>query len=116
LAAVAGFGGLRDHTGEMAFAPTLPDALDRIAFHIVYRDRRLRVEILPEAARSELLSGNSIELIHHGQRFTLHADEPVVLPWSPVPPDGVVSPPRGRSPLQRGVGADSDAPVHGSTG
>jgi alpha,alpha-trehalose phosphorylase len=116
LAAVAGFGGLRDHTGELAFAPTLPDALGRIAFHIVYRDRRLRVEIVPEAARYELLSGNSIELIHHGQRFTLHADEPVVLPWSPVPPDGVVSPPRGRSPLQRGVGADSDAPVHGSTG
>jgi hypothetical protein len=39
-----------------------------------------------------------------------------VLPWSPVPPDGVISPPPGRAPLERGVGADRDAPVHEPTG
>jgi len=116
MVAVAGFGGLRDHTGELSFAPTLPEALSRIAFHLVHQGRRLRVEIVPGEARYELISGESLELLHHGTRFTLTAAEPVVLPWSPVPPDGVISPPPGRAPLERGVGADRDAPVHEPTG
>src|SRR5881398_1684028 len=32
VAAVAGFGGMRDHGGELAFAPRLPEALTRLTF------------------------------------------------------------------------------------
>jgi alpha,alpha-trehalose phosphorylase len=113
MTAVSGFGGMRDQTGELTFAPTLPDALDRIAFRMVHRDRRISVEIVRGEARYELLSGNPIDLVHHGRSFTLGRDEKVVLPWSPLPPDGEVRPPQNRSPLQRGVGADRDVPVHG---
>jgi len=114
LAAVAGFGGMRDHTGELTFAPILPDALDRIAFRMVHRGRCIRVEIVAGEARYQLLDGLPLDLCHHGQPFTLTAEEPVVLPWSPVPADGEVRPPLHRAPLQRGVGADRDAPVVGS--
>src|SRR5215831_17083462 len=45
LAAVAGFGGMRDHEGALAFAPRLPPRLDRLAFGIMFHNRRLRVEV-----------------------------------------------------------------------
>ena len=47
LVAVAGFGGLRDHGDVLSFAPTLPAALQRLSFGLLYRQRRLRVELLP---------------------------------------------------------------------
>ena len=35
IAAVAGFGGMRDHDGALSFAPRLPQALTRLAFRLV---------------------------------------------------------------------------------
>ncbi len=112
MMAVAGFGGLRDDDERLSFSPTLPDALDRIAFRLCHRDRRVRVEIRPGEVSYELASGESMTLLHEGQEVLLTADRAVVLPWTPRPPDGVVSPPQGREALRRGVGADTDAPVH----
>src|SRR5690606_23310145 len=36
-AAVAGFGGMRDHDGEITFAPRLPPDLDRLSFRMTVR-------------------------------------------------------------------------------
>ena len=44
IAAVAGFGGMRDHGGKLSFAPRLPPRLERLAFRLLVRGRRLRVE------------------------------------------------------------------------
>src|SRR5439155_24641946 len=44
LAAVAGFGGMRDHDGNLTFAPRLPPQLERLAFRLLFRGRRLKVE------------------------------------------------------------------------
>ena len=112
MVAVAGFGGLRDHAGELAFAPSLPEALDRVAFRLVFRGRRLRVEILPGEARYELLSGEPLELAHEDGGLTLEEGTPVVLPWTDRSEAHRVAPPHGREALRRGVGADFDAPVH----
>ena len=43
IAAVAGFGGMRDYDGELTFAPRLPARLGRLRFRLVYRGRRLEV-------------------------------------------------------------------------
>jgi alpha,alpha-trehalose phosphorylase len=109
---VAGFGGLRDHSDELSFAPSLPDALQRVAFRLVFRGRRLRVEIVPGEARYELLSGEPIELLHDGRPALLGSGAKLVLPWSDRSTDHRVEPPQGREALRRGVGADLDAPVH----
>ena len=109
---VAGFGGLRDHSEELSFAPSLPDALSRVSFRLVFRGRRLRVEIVPGEARYQLLSGEPIELFHDGRPALLGAGAPLVLPWSDRSTDHRVQPPKGREALRRGVGADLDAPVH----
>ena len=51
IAAVAGFGGLRDHGGRLTFAPRLPAALTRLRFRIMFRERSLLVDVNHEHAR-----------------------------------------------------------------
>ncbi|MDQ3851051.1 MAG: family 65 glycosyl hydrolase, partial [Actinomycetota bacterium] len=103
LAAVAGFGGMRDHDGTLGFAPRLPARLDRLAFGLLYRGRRLRVDVRADEARYELLEGAPVELTHHGDRLRLTpgAAETRSLPPAPQrvkpePPPGRVAPRRHR--------------------
>ena len=42
---VAGLGGLRDHGGQLSFAPRLPPPLTRLTFRLGFRQRRLMVDI-----------------------------------------------------------------------
>ena len=99
--AVAGFGGLRDHGDKLQFTPRLPPRLSRLAFRIVFRGRRLRVSIEPEAATYELLAGEPLELHHHGEALTVSQDGAETRPIPEVPrrerPEG----PAGRTPPAR---------------
>jgi alpha,alpha-trehalose phosphorylase len=101
LVAVAGFGGMRDHGETLTFAPRLPSRLGRLAFHMLYRGRRLRVEVLPHAARYELLDGEPIELVHHGERLTASHGAPQERPLPPAPRREQARPPAGRAPRWR---------------
>jgi alpha,alpha-trehalose phosphorylase len=108
LVAVAGFGGMRDYGETLAFAPRLPAELTRLCARLVYRGRRLRIEISPDHARYELLAGEPLELLHHGEPLTLEAGSPQVRTCpvaALVPP--AVGPPPGRDPGQHGVGAEN---------
>jgi len=51
LAAVAGFGGMRDHGKTLSFAPRLPSRLTRLSFGLLYRGRRLHVDVVGDAAQ-----------------------------------------------------------------
>ena len=105
LAAVAGFGGLRDLDGQLSFAPRLPQALQRLAFRLMYRGRRLRVEILPSEARYTLLAGAPLEIRHAGEPLTLRAGaRPVVRRWSVPDPGPPPQQPPGRAPARRRPG------------
>jgi alpha,alpha-trehalose phosphorylase len=109
-AAVAGFGGLRDNGDVLSFAPRLPPALNGLSFRLMYRGRRIRVDLSHDAARYQLLAGDDLELWHHGELIKLSAGAPetrAVPPFAAPPP---VSPPVGRAPLGEGVGADADGP------
>ena len=55
IAAVAGFGGMRDHGGELSFSPRLPAALTRLKFRLMFRGTSLRVEV--DATARPLLAG-----------------------------------------------------------
>ncbi len=101
-AIVAGFGGLRHLTGDrLALSPRLPGALDRIAFRLRWRGRRLQVRISPTQAEYELLEGADLELSHHGETVTLTAGEPSTRPIPRLDPLEPVSQPPGREPLVR---------------
>ena len=107
IATGAGLGGLRDHSETLAFAPRLPSSLTRLSFRLVYRGRPLRVDISSEHARYELLAGEPLDLLHHGEPFTLTAVSPRTLACPPSPEPPPVKQPPGREAGRRGVGADA---------
>jgi alpha,alpha-trehalose phosphorylase len=98
LVAIAGIGGLRDHGDTLAFAPRLTAPLTRVGFRLVYRGHCLRVEIRREGADYELLSGDPLELLHHGERFRLEAGTQRTLACPRLAQPPPVSPPPGRAP------------------
>jgi alpha,alpha-trehalose phosphorylase len=101
LVAVAGFGGLRDYGDTLAFSPRLPSRLTRLAFRLVYRGRRLRVDVRDSDARYELLDGEPLELLHHGERVTVEAGAPQTREVPPAPSRPRVEQPAARLPPRR---------------
>jgi alpha,alpha-trehalose phosphorylase len=101
LTAVAGFGGMRDHGDTLEFAPRLPSRLTRLAFRLVYRGRRLRVDVHAGEASYELLDGEPLELVHHGEGLTLRAGALETRPIPPAPRPPAAEQPPGRRPPRR---------------
>jgi alpha,alpha-trehalose phosphorylase len=101
LVAVAGFGGLRDHGDTLAFGPRLPSRLARLAFRLSYRGRRLRVDVRRDAATYELLGGEELALLHHGEEITVSPGSPRTCPLPPAPSRPHVKQPPGRTPPRR---------------
>ncbi|CCG03508.1 glycoside hydrolase family 65 protein [Blastococcus saxobsidens] len=98
--AVAGFGGMRDHNGELAFAPRLPPRITRLCFRMVYRGRKLTVTVEPARATYRLVDGDPLDIRHHGRQVTVDHED-VVLDI-PAPPDvEPVSQPPGCEPRRR---------------
>jgi alpha,alpha-trehalose phosphorylase len=101
IAAVAGFGGMRDHDGTLSFTPRLPPGLTRLAFGICFRQRRLRVEVTHERARYSLLHGAPLEIIHHGQTINITTHRPVTRQIPEIAAGEAPKQPAGRSPRPR---------------
>jgi alpha,alpha-trehalose phosphorylase len=100
IAAVAGFGGMRDHGGKLRFRPRLPMALAGLRFRLRYRGRCLRVSIGRPDATYELVEGEPLRLFHEDEELTV-TSEPVSRPWQV--PDAGPEPeqPPGRAPARR---------------
>ncbi|MDG4763543.1 glycoside hydrolase family 65 protein [Solwaraspora sp. WMMD406] len=110
IALVAGFGGMRDHTGELSFAPRLPQRINRLEFAMMWRGMRLRVSVQRDEVTYSLRDGDpnaSIDLTHHGEPITVAADKPVT---KTIPTAGPSGPPpqqpAGRSPVRRSARTD----------
>ena len=95
---VAGFGGMRDHGETLAFAPRLPSKVTRLQFGLLYRGRRLRVEVVPDRATYEVLDGEPLEILTHGERITVERGEPHHCPIPPAPQYPPPHAPAGRQP------------------
>jgi len=101
IAVVAGLGGMRDHGSDLRFTPRLPDAINRVAFRLRCRGRRLVVEILAGEARYTLTSGDPVAIVHHGQQATVEPGKPLSLPIPPLPALETPAQPPGRAPARR---------------
>jgi alpha,alpha-trehalose phosphorylase len=101
IAAVAGFGGMRDHAGSLSFKPRLPPDLARLAFRLSFRGRRLRVEVDQEQVIYSLGAGQPLELTHHTEQITVTPSSPVTRPIPPLVPREAPRQPRGRAPARR---------------
>jgi alpha,alpha-trehalose phosphorylase len=112
MALIGGFAGLRLQGRAVRFAPRLPDGITRLAFTVLLRGRRLRVEIKPDAARYLLMGGEPLEISHHGTALTLTAGEPAVEPVPAATPRARPRQPAGREPARR-LATESDSPAAG---
>jgi alpha,alpha-trehalose phosphorylase len=99
IGTVAGFGGMRDHGGELTFAPSLPQALSRLRFRVHIRQSRIIVDIHRDHAEYRLLSGDPLTLKHHGQKFVL--SDKTTLPLEEIKPRLAPRQPDGRAPVDR---------------
>jgi alpha,alpha-trehalose phosphorylase len=107
IAAVAGFGGMRDHDGTLTFAPRLPARLQGLRFRLLYRGRRLQVAIGKTSATYSLLAGDPLETSHHGTPITVAVDAPVTLEVPPAPQRPAPLQPAGRAPVRRGEAVEA---------
>ncbi|HLH60526.1 MAG TPA: glycoside hydrolase family 65 protein [Ktedonobacteraceae bacterium] len=103
-ALVAGFGGMRIQDGSLSFGPRLPEALGRLAFHIMFRGSRLRVEVTATEATYRLLDGPPLKVRHHGEEILLEVDARVTRPIPPIKAGSRPSQPPGRAPIPRKAG------------
>jgi alpha,alpha-trehalose phosphorylase len=101
IAAVCGFGGLRDVDGRLRFKPRLPPSLARLAFGITFRGRRLRVEVDQRQASYSLRDGEPLHVEHHGEGLDLSSGAPVTRPIPALTPREPPSQPPGRAPERR---------------
>ena len=101
IAAVAGFGGMRDHGGELSFNPRLPSALTRLKFRLMFRGRSLRVEVDAGHASYSLVDGQSLDIRHHGEAVTVEPDQTVTRTIPRLDPRPAPTQPPGREPARR---------------
>ena len=109
IAAVAGFGGMRDHDGTLSFAPRLPARLERLAFRVLFRGRCLEVEAGKTHATYRLHDGEPVEIRHHGEPVTVSSGAPVRREIPPAADLPAPSQPPGRAPRRRGKDGDRGA-------
>jgi alpha,alpha-trehalose phosphorylase len=102
LGLIAGFGGMRDHDGQLSFAPRLPERLSTLEFSLLWHGVRLRVTVEQHQATYTVRDdhdGAIVSLIHHGERITVTTEKPVVMPIpAPAPLTPRPRQPQGRTP------------------
>jgi alpha,alpha-trehalose phosphorylase len=101
IALIMGFGGLRHADGSVSFAPRLPDGIARIAFTLVVRGQRLKIEVTHETATYSVADGKALEIFHYSDKVHVTPNKPQSRPLQPVPARPRPSQPRGREPVHR---------------
>jgi alpha,alpha-trehalose phosphorylase len=94
---------MRLHDNSISFAPRLPNNVERLAFHITFRERHLRLDVTEKEVTYRLLDGSDLKTWHHGKEITLSEGKAITLPIPPLPinPGPRPSQPKGREPLSR---------------
>ncbi len=101
IALVAGLGGMRDHNGQLSFAPRLPSELQRLSFRVCWRRQTLRVSFDHRQACYEVTDGMPLNLVHFGAPISVKPGEPLRLDIPPVQAGPRPTQPPGREPLHR---------------
>ena len=78
-----------------------PRRLTRLRFRLVYRGRRLRVEVSPTSRATSCWTASRSSSLHHGERFTLGPDAPDTRPLPALHEGPRPEPPPGRKPPRR---------------
>ena len=98
LAVAAGLGGLRDHDGQLSFAPRLPERITRLAFRLTFRGRRIEISFDRRYTYLELRDGPPLEVGYYDDVVTIPAGPPLALPLRATPVRLAPTQPPGRAP------------------
>lgn len=74
-ALVYGFGGLRDHDGNLTFDPRLPKDWQSLGFQLRVRGSKLKVHLTRASITFEVVEGPPVELSVRGKTITVAAGE-----------------------------------------
>jgi alpha,alpha-trehalose phosphorylase len=80
MAAVYGFGGMRDYGGNLSFNPRLTAKIRSLRFALEVQGQRLLVEMEKAAVTYRLASGTGLSLCHQGETVALAPGGWVTLP------------------------------------
>ncbi|MFC7495892.1 MULTISPECIES: glycoside hydrolase family 65 protein [unclassified Nocardioides] len=80
-ALVHGFGGMRDHRGELSFNPRLPQDWPSLAYRLSWRGNRMLVELTQDEVRFSIVDGDGkIPISVRGTPYDVAAGAPIVVP------------------------------------
>jgi alpha,alpha-trehalose phosphorylase len=79
-ALVSGFGGMRDHFGELSFDPRLPSSWNELAYSLHWHGTRLQIALTRTEMRIAASEGDPVTFSVRGRPFTLAAGDEVVVP------------------------------------
>ncbi|MFT4229263.1 MAG: glycosyl hydrolase family 65 protein [Microbacterium sp.] len=77
---VSGFGGLRDHFGDLTFDPRLPAEWPSLGFVLHWHGTELDVTVTRDALRVRAGEGDAVEFGVRGERFVVESGGEVVVP------------------------------------
>jgi alpha,alpha-trehalose phosphorylase len=101
IAAVIGFGGMRDHHGRLGFRPRLPASLTRMTFRILWRGSSLKVSFDQGHVTYSHVDGDVMTVNHYDETVTLAPDAEERRAIPPLPSLPAPRQPPGRVPVQR---------------
>jgi alpha,alpha-trehalose phosphorylase len=78
-ALVFGFGGVRDHDGELSIAPRLPSMWTCLDFSLRVRQRQLRIKLTHDQERYVLDEGDALQVRIRDRTHVLRRDRPLVI-------------------------------------
>jgi alpha,alpha-trehalose phosphorylase len=102
IALVMGFGGLRDHGGELSFGPRLPTGLKRLAFHLHWRGASMCVTVTRDSVT--YTSDGDVTFRHEGGEVELRAGEELKFAIDPL--EDLPAPPSPRPPRRHATSAE----------
>ncbi len=79
-ALVGGFGGMRDHYGDLSFDPRLPESWDELAYVLHWQGTKLDVSITRSALRITAGEGQRVAFTVRGEEFAVEPGTDVVIP------------------------------------
>ncbi len=79
-ALVGGFGGMRDHYGDLTFDPRLPESWDELAYVLHWHGTKLDVTVTRDALRVAAGEGERVTFSVRGEEFAVEPEGEVVVP------------------------------------
>ena len=79
-ALVCGFGGMRDHFGELTFDPRLPASWPALEFVLHWHGTRLEITLTRDALRVHAGEGDPVNFAVRGDKYVVRGGEDVVVP------------------------------------